>query len=119
MCMIYLCFSHEIVGIVEKVGSEVKRFRVGDPVGVGTYVNSCRACEYCNDGLEVHCVKGSVFTFNGIDADGTVTKGGYSSYFVAHERQVLSADKLQTIIYIFSHLLVFPVFFLLSFFFFF
>ncbi|KAL5766134.1 hypothetical protein ACOSP7_016751 [Xanthoceras sorbifolium] len=78
--------GHEIVGIVKEVGSNVQRFKVGDHVGVGTYVNSCRDCEYCNDGLEVHCVKGSVFTFNGIDADDTVTKGGYSSYIVVHER---------------------------------
>ncbi|KAK1565265.1 hypothetical protein Q3G72_022794 [Acer saccharum] len=78
--------GHEIVGIVKEVGSNVQQFKVGDHVGVGTYVNSCRDCEYCNDGLEVHCVKGSVFTFNCIDADGTVTKGGYSSYIVVHER---------------------------------
>lgn len=53
---------------------------------MGTYVNSCRECEYCNDRLEVHCVKGSVFTFNGVDFDGTVTKGGYSTSIVVHER---------------------------------
>ncbi|XP_030540168.1 probable cinnamyl alcohol dehydrogenase 1 [Rhodamnia argentea] len=78
--------GHEIVGIVKEVGSSVQRFKVGDHVGVGTYVNSCRECEYCNDGLEVNCEKGSVFTFDGIDADGTVTKGGYSSHIVVHER---------------------------------
>nr|GMC99838.1 probable cinnamyl alcohol dehydrogenase 1 [Ipomoea batatas] len=78
--------GHEIVGIVKEVGSGVQRFKVGDPVGVGTYVNSCRECEYCNDGLEVQCSKGSVLTFDGIDVDGTVTKGGYSSYIVVHER---------------------------------
>ncbi|KAK9274935.1 hypothetical protein L1049_022191 [Liquidambar formosana] len=78
--------GHEIVGIVKEVGSNVDRFKVGDHIGVGTYVNSCRDCEYCNDKLEVHCVKGSVFTFNGVDVDGTITKGGYSSYIVVHER---------------------------------
>ena len=72
---------------MKEVGSNVQRFKVGDPVGVGTYVNSCRDCEYCNDDVEVHCVKGTVSTFNGIDEDGTVTKGGYSSYIVVHERQ--------------------------------
>ncbi|XWS61473.1 hypothetical protein CRYUN_Cryun07bG0128600 [Craigia yunnanensis] len=77
--------GHEIAGIVKEVGSNVQRFKVGDPVGVGTYVNSCRDCEYCNDDVEVHCVKGTVSTFNGIDEDGTVTKGGYSSYIVVHE----------------------------------
>lgn len=78
--------GHEIVGTVREVGSGVQRFKVGDCVGVGTYVNSCRECEYCNDGLEVHCSKGSVFTFDGVDADSTITKGGYSTYMVVHER---------------------------------
>ncbi|XP_009778632.1 putative cinnamyl alcohol dehydrogenase 1 [Nicotiana tabacum] len=78
--------GHEIVGTVRDVGTNVKHFKVGDHVGVGTYVNSCRECEYCNDGLEVHCSKGAVYTFDGIDVDGTVTKGGYSSYIVVHER---------------------------------
>lgn len=53
---------------------------------MGTYVNSCRDCEYCNEGLEVDCVKGSVYTFNAVDADGTITKGGYSSHIVVYER---------------------------------
>ncbi|KAI3761689.1 hypothetical protein L1987_52110 [Smallanthus sonchifolius] len=78
--------GHEIVGIVKCVGSNVQRFKTGDHIGVGTYVNSCRECEYCDDGLEVQCSKGAVFTFDGIDTDGTVTKGGYSSHIVVHER---------------------------------
>lgn len=78
--------GHEIVGVVREVGSNVSRFKPGDHVGVGTYVNSCRDCEYCNDREEVSCEKGAIPTFNGIDEDGTVTKGGYSSYIVAHER---------------------------------
>ncbi|XP_021842697.1 probable cinnamyl alcohol dehydrogenase 1 isoform X1 [Spinacia oleracea] len=78
--------GHEIVGTVKEVGANVNRFKVGDHVGVGTYVNSCRDCEYCNEGMEISCVKGSVFTFNGVDSDGTITKGGYSSSIVVHER---------------------------------
>lgn len=78
--------GHEIVGIVKEAGSDVHRFKIGDHVGVGTYVNSCRDCEYCDDGLEVHCANGIVTTFNGVDVDGTVTKGGYSSFIVVHER---------------------------------
>ena len=78
--------SHEIVGIVQEVGSNVNRFKIGDHVGVGTYVNSCRDCEYCKDEEEVHCVKIPVLTFNWVDDDGTITKGGYSSYIVVHDR---------------------------------
>ncbi|KAG2680585.1 hypothetical protein I3760_11G104900 [Carya illinoinensis] len=78
--------GHEIVGIVKEVGSDVHRFKAGDHVGVGTFINSCRECEYCNDEIEVHCEKGVVSTFNGIDVDGTITKGGYSNYIVVHER---------------------------------
>lgn len=77
--------GHEIVGIVKEVGPNVNRFKVGDHVGVGTFVNSCRDCEHCNEGVEVICAKG-VFTFNGVDADGSITKGGYSSFIVTHER---------------------------------
>ena len=69
-------------------GSNVQRFKVGDHVGVGTYVNSCRDCQYCNEQLEVYCSKGITFTFNAPDSDGTFTKGGYSSYIVVHDRQV-------------------------------
>ncbi|KAG8635659.1 hypothetical protein MANES_14G152700v8 [Manihot esculenta] len=72
--------------MVQEAGPNVSRFKPGDRVGVGTYVNSCKECEYCNDREEVHCEKGSVFTFNAIDLDGTITKGGYSSYIVVHER---------------------------------
>ncbi|KAI3453374.1 hypothetical protein Pfo_010037 [Paulownia fortunei] len=78
--------GHEIVGIVTEVGSNVNRFTVGDYVGVGTYVNSCRECEYCDSELEVHCSKGAIFTFDSVDVDGTITKGGYSSYIVVHQR---------------------------------
>ncbi|KAK9757426.1 hypothetical protein RND81_01G162200 [Saponaria officinalis] len=78
--------GHEIVGIVKEIGPNVHRLKVGDHVGVGTHVNSCLACEYCNEGVEVCCVKRPILTFNGVDADGTVTKGGYSSSIVVRER---------------------------------
>ncbi|XP_066354643.1 putative cinnamyl alcohol dehydrogenase 4 [Miscanthus floridulus] len=77
--------GHEIVGQVTEVGSEVKGFNVGDLVGVGIYVNSCGDCESCNSFTEIHCPK-MVVTFNGIDADGTVTMGDYSSHIVVRER---------------------------------
>ncbi|XP_058751770.1 probable cinnamyl alcohol dehydrogenase 1 [Vicia villosa] len=85
--------GHEIAGVVAKVGPNVQRFKVGDHVGVGTHVNSCRECEYCNDRFEVHCVKRSVLTFNGVDYDGTVTKGGYATSIVVHERYCFQIPK--------------------------
>nr|APR64111.1 hypothetical protein [Populus tomentosa] len=78
--------GHEIVGTVQEVGTDVQRFKIGDHVGVGTFINSCRDCEYCNDGLEVHCADGVITTINSVDVDGTITKGGYSSFIVVHER---------------------------------
>ncbi|XP_004309484.1 PREDICTED: probable cinnamyl alcohol dehydrogenase 1-like, partial [Fragaria vesca subsp. vesca] len=48
--------------------------------------NSCRDCEYCNDGLEVYCDKGVVLTYNRFDYDGTITHGGFSTFTVVHER---------------------------------
>uniref|UniRef100_A0A0D9XIG5 cinnamyl-alcohol dehydrogenase n=1 Tax=Leersia perrieri TaxID=77586 RepID=A0A0D9XIG5_9ORYZ len=41
--------------------------------------------ENCNSSLENYCSK-HVFTFNGVNTDGTVTKGGYSIHIVVHER---------------------------------
>lgn len=77
---------HEIVGVVKEVGANAHGFNVGDHVGVGTYVNSCRECDYCNEGIENCCSKGAVYTFNGVDVDGTITKGGYSTFIVVHQR---------------------------------
>ncbi|KMZ66296.1 cinnamyl alcohol dehydrogenase [Zostera marina] len=77
--------GHEIVGIVKEVGSNVENFKIGDHVGVGTYVDSCRDCDLCNQYIESHCSK-AVLTFNGVGMDGTVTQGGYSSHIVVHNR---------------------------------
>ncbi|XP_078445790.1 cinnamyl-alcohol dehydrogenase [Wolffia australiana] len=77
--------GHEIVGVVSAIGANVNTFKVNDIVGVGTIVNSCRQCEYCDEGVEIHCSK-VVHTFNEVDEDGSITKGGYSSHIVVHER---------------------------------
>ncbi|XP_074584532.1 putative cinnamyl alcohol dehydrogenase 1 [Curcuma longa] len=77
--------GHEIVGVVTATGPNVGGFKVGDHVGVGTFVNSCMECQHCKDFREIFCPNGA-YTFNAIDSDGTVTKGGYSSYIVVHQR---------------------------------
>ncbi|GIF17032.1 putative zinc-type alcohol dehydrogenase-like protein [Actinoplanes teichomyceticus] len=84
-----LTVGHEIVGHVTEVGAEVTKHAVGDRVGVGCMVNSCRECENCRAGLEQYCLKGNVGTYAGIDRDGTVTQGGYSTHVVVDEDFVL------------------------------
>ncbi|KAL5551198.1 hypothetical protein UlMin_001374 [Ulmus minor] len=78
--------GHEIVGTVKSVGSSVQHLKVGDHVGVGIFVNSCRDCNYCRDGQENLCENGKIGTHNHVDVDGTITKGGYSSHVVVHQR---------------------------------
>jgi len=81
--------GHEIVGVVEAVGSEVSKYQVGDRVGVGCMVNSCRTCASCQEGEEQYCENGLVGTYNGKDRDGTTTYGGYSTHIVTDEEFVL------------------------------
>ncbi|MEU9062810.1 NAD(P)-dependent alcohol dehydrogenase [Streptomyces sp. NPDC048430] len=77
--------GHEIAGIVTETGSGVTRFAVGDRVGVGCMVDSCRECENCKAGLEQYCVKGNVGTYNALDKNGDPTYGGYSTHIVVDE----------------------------------
>lgn len=81
--------GHEIVGKVVKVGSAVKKFKVGDLAGVGCLVDSCRTCDNCKNGLEQYCSNGSVGTYNSRGKDGSPTYGGYSNTIVTHEDFVL------------------------------
>jgi uncharacterized zinc-type alcohol dehydrogenase-like protein len=81
--------GHEIVGRVSAIGAHVTKHKVGDLVGVGCMVDSCKACADCGEGLENYC-DNMVGTYNGPtpDAPGH-TLGGYSEQIVVHERFVL------------------------------
>jgi uncharacterized zinc-type alcohol dehydrogenase-like protein len=81
--------GHEIVGSVSKVGSKVTKYKIGDRVGIGCFVDSCRTCTPCNNGLEQYCTNGMVTTYNGVEKDGTPTQGGYSSKITVDENYVL------------------------------
>ncbi|WP_106477533.1 NAD(P)-dependent alcohol dehydrogenase [Phytohalomonas tamaricis] len=82
--------GHEIVGRVTAVGSDVSQHKVGDIVGVGCMVDSCRHCAACNDGLEQYCLEGFTMTYGSPDRhDGTLTQGGYSDAIVVSERFVV------------------------------
>jgi alcohol dehydrogenase (NADP+) len=88
--------GHEIAGIVSQVGLKVSHYTVGDRVGVGCFVDSCRRCSPCCKGLEQYCVEGCSLTYNGVERDGkTPTQGGYSNKIVVDENYVLRIpDKL-------------------------
>ncbi|MDR1634771.1 MAG: NAD(P)-dependent alcohol dehydrogenase [Bifidobacteriaceae bacterium] len=81
--------GHEIAGTVTAVGSAVQKHALGDRVGVGCYVDSCGACQYCLAGQEQHCDKGAVFTYNSRDYQGDPTLGGYSAEIVVGQDYVL------------------------------
>ena len=39
--------GHEIVGTVTSLGSSASRFKIGDRIGVGVFIDSCRECKNC------------------------------------------------------------------------
>jgi uncharacterized zinc-type alcohol dehydrogenase-like protein len=82
--------GHEITGTVAATGADVRRWNVGDPVGVGVFVDSCRRCDACRAGEEQYCERGMSPTYNGREQDGrTPTQGGYSERIVVDESYVL------------------------------
>ena len=79
-----LVVGHEIAGTVAEVGSGVTKHAVGDRVGVGCLVNSCRECEQCKAGNEQYCPQ-QIGTYAAQDRDGSITQGGYSTHVVVTE----------------------------------
>ena len=84
-----LTVGHEIVGVGAEVGAAVTKHALGDRVGVGCMVNSCRECANCLAGEEQYCLNGNVGTYAAVDRDGTITQGGYSTHIVVDEDFVL------------------------------
>lgn len=78
--------GHEIAGVVTSIGSSVTKFKVGDRIGVGVFIDSCRECDNCKKGLEQYCRQGMTGTYNQLERDGSsVAMGGYSNYFVINQ----------------------------------
>jgi len=78
--------GHEISGVVSAIGAGVSKFKVGDLIGVGVFIDSCRNCASCKQGLEQYCENGMTPTYNGLERDGvTPTMGGYSDGYVIDE----------------------------------
>ncbi|XP_056696740.1 probable mannitol dehydrogenase isoform X2 [Spinacia oleracea] len=75
---------HEVVGVVTEVGKKVQKLKVGEKVGVGCIVGSCRSCDNCGKNLENYCTK-MLLTYGSTYYDGTPTYGGYSDIMVVDE----------------------------------
>ncbi|WP_114779090.1 NAD(P)-dependent alcohol dehydrogenase [Botryobacter ruber] len=86
--------GHEIVGRVVRTGGQVTKFRVGDLAGIGCFVDSCRTCPSCLEGLEQYCEVHNVGTYNSVELDGkTPTYGGYSSQIIVDEKYTLKVPE--------------------------
>jgi alcohol dehydrogenase (NADP+) len=90
MSMFPMVPGHEIAGVVRSVGSKVTKHKVGDHVGVGCFVDSCRNCEHCKKDLNQYCLEGSTLTYSAFERGSQkVTQGGYSNAIVVDENYVL------------------------------
>ncbi len=86
--------GHEIAGVVREVGKKVTKYKVGDHVGVGCFVDSCRTCANCQSTLDNYCLNGMTQTYNSYEKDGkTIAQGGYSDIIVVDENYVLKIPK--------------------------
>lgn len=83
--------GHEIVGTVTELGDGVTKFKIGDRIGVGVFIDSCRHCRNCLKGLEQYCLEGMTGTYNGYERNSSnIAFGGYSNYFVVNERYAVT-----------------------------
>jgi propanol-preferring alcohol dehydrogenase len=69
--------GHQVVGRVEEIGEEGRKFKIGDRVGVAWIYSTCGSCEFCVEGKENLCV---FFKATGKDANG-----GYAQYMSVSE----------------------------------
>lgn len=82
--------GHEIVGRVSAIGASVAQFAVGDIVGVGCMIDSCRRCAPCERGDEQFCVEEFTSTYGSPDRiTGETTRGGYATDIVVDADFVL------------------------------
>jgi uncharacterized zinc-type alcohol dehydrogenase-like protein len=88
---LYPCVpGHEVIGRITYAGKIVNKFKVGDVVGVGCMIDSCKSCSACEEGEEQFCESphGPTMTYNGYFlANGSDfnTFGGYSNNLVVRE----------------------------------
>ena len=69
--------GHEVVGVIEEIGNDVTKFKIGDRVGITPLMGACMDCQYCNDDKEYLCEK--------MEVTGESLKGGYAEYITVSE----------------------------------
>ena len=69
--------GHEVVGVIEEIGNDVTKFKIGDHVGITPLMGACMDCQYCNDDKEYLCEK--------MEVTGESLKGGYAEYITVSE----------------------------------
>jgi propanol-preferring alcohol dehydrogenase len=82
-----LILGHEIVGIVDEVGKNVKQFKVGDKAGVSWLNKTCGKCKYCLSGKENYCPD--------IKSTGWDEDGGYAEYITVLENVALPLNDIR------------------------
>jgi len=92
--------GHEIAGVIKAVGSDVTKYKEGDLVGVGCFVESCMECDQCKAGCQNYCKKCTQTYstpypegFGHDDCAGVVTNGGYTAAITVKEDFVYSVPE--------------------------
>jgi hypothetical protein len=80
--------GHEYSGIVEKVGSEVSNFKVGDKVAAESII-WCGTCASCRTGAFNQCER--------VELAGITAPGGFAEFIVTNERQCWNINELSEI----------------------
>jgi propanol-preferring alcohol dehydrogenase len=78
--------GHQIVGIVDKIGSGCRRFKVGSRIGIAWLRSTCGSCEFCKTGKENLCPF-SEYT-------GYQVNGGYAEYAIINENYAYEIPSL-------------------------
>ncbi|MEA3336641.1 MAG: alcohol dehydrogenase catalytic domain-containing protein [Chloroflexota bacterium] len=79
--------GHEIVGVVDEVGKNVRRFSVGDRAGVYWLHSTCGRCKYCLSRRENYCPD--------FKATGWHENGGYAEYVTIAETFALPLNEVR------------------------
>ncbi|CAM3592865.1 Alcohol dehydrogenase class-3 [Pseudomonas reidholzensis] len=95
-------FGHELAGVVEAIGPDVREFQVGDHV-VASLVQYCGHCKACLDGRTYQCARpeethraeaeGPRLSRNGQPLTAVFGTSAFAEYSLVHENQLAKVPK--------------------------